>query len=518
VKDVHAASATEVQDEIRAIRQSGLFAHSNRRIELLEYLCTMVLAGRHDDIKESTIALEVFDRTSDFDDKKDAIVRVEAYRLRQRLAKYYATEGAHDRVVIELLPGGYIPRFFVREPKEPQARNPEPLLPAAPAAPPLSRWWRPGWKIAVAASVAAAFALGLAISPSRRILLPTPATALSAAAPAFLPPPALHPAADEIRILAGSSKSHVDRAGRFWSEDRFFHGGMAQPGPNDLAYRPPDPNLYRFMRYGEDFSYDIPETPGVYELRLHFAEPTFRNGTDVGSEGGENQRHFKVTLNGADLLSDFDVVADTGVSPVDVRAFRNISPAPDGSIHLRFTALMGPSFVNAIEIVPERRGRVLPIRIRAADTSFTDSTGRLWEPDDYYIGGRLAAHKGDVSGTPDPDLYAVERYGNFSYAIPVPPGRYALTLYFAETYWDPDGDASHKGGAGSRVFSVYCNGAALLEEFDILKLGKAFHGLSRTFHGLRPNGQGKLDISFSPVVNYAAVKAIEITEEPHPGD
>ena len=83
----------------------------------------MVLLGRQDEIKESTIALELFDRTSEFDDKKDAIVRVEAHRLRQRLAKYYATEGSHDRLVIELIPGGYIPRFIVRAPEPAELPN-----------------------------------------------------------------------------------------------------------------------------------------------------------------------------------------------------------------------------------------------------------------------------------------------------------------------------------------------------------------------------------------------------------
>jgi hypothetical protein len=266
------------------------------------------------------------------------------------------------------------------------------------------------------------------------------------------------------------------------------------------------------MRYG-DFSYSIPAPPGVYELWLHFAEPNYRSGTGVGSEGGENERHFTVTLNGTTLLNDFDVVNDSGVSPVDVRAFRDITPAADGMVHLQFQAVVGPPFLNAIELVPGSPGHIRPIRIRAGDSSVTDHAGNVWNPDNYYIGGRLATHKGDVSPTPDPDLYASERYGNFSYAIPVPPGRYALTLYFAETYWDPEGKSSNKGGVGSRVFNVSCNGAMLLQDFDILKVAKPLQAISHTFHNIRPNGQGKLLLSFSPVVNYASVKAIEVKDE-----
>src|SRR5260370_32346360 len=94
-------SISEVQAEVRAIRSSHAFAQSRRHAKLLEYLCNKVLLGQQDEIKESTIALEIFGRTWEFDEKKDAIVRVEAHRLRKRLAKYYETEGLRDRVVVE---------------------------------------------------------------------------------------------------------------------------------------------------------------------------------------------------------------------------------------------------------------------------------------------------------------------------------------------------------------------------------------------------------------------------------
>src|SRR5260370_27709867 len=104
-------------------------------------------------------------------------------------------------------------------------------------------------------------------------------------------------------------------------------GGTPHPGPADLPGRPPDPSLYRSMRYG-DFSYDIPAPQGQYELRLYFAEPTFHSGTDVGNEGGggENQRHFTVSVNDSELLHDFDLVNDSGSFPVDFWAFQHITP------------------------------------------------------------------------------------------------------------------------------------------------------------------------------------------------
>jgi len=53
--------------------------------------------------------------------RADTIVRVQARRVRTRLAHYYETEGRADRCVIEIPKGGYQPEFHAREP-----------LPAAP--------------------------------------------------------------------------------------------------------------------------------------------------------------------------------------------------------------------------------------------------------------------------------------------------------------------------------------------------------------------------------------------------
>ncbi len=64
-------------------------------------------------------------------------------------------------------------------------------------------------------------------------------------------------------------------------------------------------------------------------------------------------------------------------------------------------------------------------------------------------------------------LYASERWGHFSYAVPVAPGRYRVTLKFCEGHYGPGNTGV--GGLGSRVFDVYCNGVALLRDFDIFK-------------------------------------------------
>jgi len=142
----------------------------------------------------------------------------------------------------------------------------------------------------------------------------------------------------------------------------------------------------------------------------------------------------------------------------------------------------------------------------------TDHNGNLWHPDDYFQNGVVSDPPRQVSGTPDPKLYAQERYGHFTYSIPVDArSRYTLVLHFAELYWIPD--PSGKIGPGSRVFRVYCNGTTLLDNFDIFKEVGSLHALTKTFNHVRPTPEGKLDLTFDPLVNYATISAIEVIDE-----
>ena len=89
-------------------------------------------------------------------------------------------------------------------------------------------------------------------------------------------------------------------------------------------------------------------------------------------------------------------------------------------------------------------------------------------------------------------------------------GKYGVTLYFAETYFG----CLDQGGAGRRLFDVDCNGRKLLKNFDIFKeAGGANRALQKTFHGLEPNAQGKLVLTFVPIKSYACVYAIEVVDE-----
>jgi len=521
---VAASLGEEARAEVESVLKSAVFVRSPRLARLLQYLCTKYFAGESDQIKEYHIAVEVLERPESFDPAQDAIARVEVHRLRKRLREYYETEGADHPLRIVIAIGQYAPAFVPAHADDhTQASNgsappalaafaqdrsgsrlPEPV-PAAPVQP-----WK-YWSLQAMGGLILCVIVLFWLWP-RPTAGSHPQTSVAAASvvtsqPSIPPLPTAM--GDEIRILCGQRNSHTDPAGRVWAADRYFELGDYTERPVKFLARTLDPALFQGGRTG-DFLYRIPLRPGVYELHLYFAETTFGPGTTSG--GGENSRVFHVVANGKRILSDFDIIADAG-GPViaDERVFKDISPGPDGLLQLRFVSLRSQATVSAIALEPARPRTLNPVRISAQEKVFSDSRKQVWMPDRFWSGGQVGVGSAFVEGTADPVLYSKERYGNFSYAIPVDSGKYAVTLHFAETYWGLDNPGG--GGTGTRVFDVLCNGVALLRNFDIYKDAGGSRALVKTFHGLEPNAQGKLLLSFVPVKNYASIRAIEVVDE-----
>jgi hypothetical protein len=81
------------REELEQVLSSACFARTERVSKLLRFLVERQLEGRENELKESTIGVEVFGRRPDYDPKVDSTVRTEAVRLRSRLTKYYSREG-----------------------------------------------------------------------------------------------------------------------------------------------------------------------------------------------------------------------------------------------------------------------------------------------------------------------------------------------------------------------------------------------------------------------------------------
>jgi hypothetical protein len=493
---------------LNAVLESKEFSRAPALAKLLKYLGEKTFEGRVHEIKEFSIATEVYGRSESFGEKRDSVVRVEMSRLRKRLRSYYADEGSQQTLRIVIPPGTYQPEF---EPLiEPSTLPSPPEIPPAPPRPSRTPAFA-GW--AAAALLLTAALLVIWFRDPHPKATSTPARTSQDSDPQV---PAGGPR--PMRILAGSStEKSVDRFGVEWLGDRYFVGGEQnhwQFGGKEMGIPvrtirwAPDQLYFRSFRFGA-FSYRIPLPEGKYDLKLYFSEVIFLP-SEFG-DGVENRRIFDVSMNGQPLLSSFDIAADAGgANTADIRVFSNVSPV-NGFLTLDFHPILAGAWLNAIEIVPNNTGRPLPIRIVARNVNVTDHAGHLWELDRYYSGGRQNSDGEIAAGTQDPELFLWQRYGSFSYRFPVAPGKYKLRLLFAETFFGPGNRG--KGGPGSRLFNVYGGGVPLLRNFEIFKEAGERRAIEKVFHGLVPNAQGRIDVSFEPVVQYASVNALELTPE-----
>lgn len=513
----------EERAELDALLRSGIFSRAPNLVSFLTYVCERYFQGGADQIKEYTIGVEALGRGSGFDPKQDSIVRVEAHRLRKRLSSYYCNAGADHEVQIGIPSGQYIPQFIYRDSTQgaalpsTSAAEAEPVLDAVAdqcvaggsqdlqtVERPAPRFYRK-WTALLAAI--GAIALGLMLI-SRSALTHT--THLPPGGPEIWKEPSTGPVAGEFRMLAGyHGPPFTDRQGHTWTADAYFTGGRSSAIPPDRMIEGIlDPHLLKAERSGT-FRYDVPLGKGMYELHLYFAETEYGPGNPMG--GADSSRTFRVSINGVVKLDAFDPLAESGApNRLHERVFKDISPDKDGKLHLVFEQGSGPAFLNGVELLPSAPGRMRPVRIVAQDRPLTDADGVFWSADEYFSGGSLVLRQNTILDPRQRALYRGERFGHFAYRIPLAPGKYRLTLHFAETWFgSPE---SHQPALGCRVFNVFANGVALLENFEIAKEASVNHAVIATFRDLQPNAQGVLSLDFVPIKNYAEVNAIEVVE------
>jgi hypothetical protein len=277
--------------------------------------------------------------------------------------------------------------------------------------------------------------------------------------------------------------------------DTDFSGGSTVTSSNTIdtsgVSNPAPQAVYQSNRYGT-FSYTIPNlSPGAsYTVRLHFAETYW---TAAG------QRTFNVSINGQQVLSNFDIFAAAGAANKAVIEQFTATANSSGQIALQFTTVKDNAQVNGIEILPA--STALQVNAGgAASGSFVADT-------DFSGGSTVTSSNTiDTSGVSNPapqGVYQSNRYGTFSYTIPsLTAGKtYTVRLHFAETYWT---------AAGQRTFNVSINGQQVLSNFDIVATAGAANKAVVEQFTATASSSGTITIQFTTVKDNAQVNGIEI--------
>jgi hypothetical protein len=108
--DVNMGNLSSQKEWIEKILNSEEFASSHIYRTYLTYL--IEAKQQEKSLKESTIAIEFFGKSADFNPSEDAIVRSHTYNLRKKLETYYLKEGKEDKFRIKIPKGHYEVTFI----------------------------------------------------------------------------------------------------------------------------------------------------------------------------------------------------------------------------------------------------------------------------------------------------------------------------------------------------------------------------------------------------------------------
>ena len=106
-----------IREQLSRVLSSASFKRSAILSRFLEFVVSETLIGNEQTLKEYVIAVNVLNKSPDFNPQLNGIVRIHANRLRKLLNDYYLSEGADDPVVLSIPKGRYIPCFGKRPEK-----------------------------------------------------------------------------------------------------------------------------------------------------------------------------------------------------------------------------------------------------------------------------------------------------------------------------------------------------------------------------------------------------------------
>src|SRR5208283_39327 len=158
-----AAGPEQFFQQIDNIIKSHSLRGSESLCKLLQYLAKQAIDLPNAPLKEYQIATEVYGRHADFDPQSDSTIRVQAGRLRMKLAEYYATEGAADPILVKIPKGSYHLIFETRviepqpQPQSVPAREASPASIAVATVPPA---WRVAFILLLAGLITSLIILG----------------------------------------------------------------------------------------------------------------------------------------------------------------------------------------------------------------------------------------------------------------------------------------------------------------------------------------------------------------------
>lgn len=326
-----APTEEEVCAQIERILASKHFRQAFSLERLLRYVVEKTLAGAPYELKEYVIGVDVFRRGADFEPGADAVVRVQAGKLRKKLDSFYEDEGAADPVLIELPKGHYVARFALRPgeanvsenfsalaaPLERESHLVAPLPPGAPS------------RVPTRLKIAAVFLMGiLSLLAAQRLIGPSSehsgTVAGKAQSSAVPPDPALNPLWEHF-LKPGASNVLAFGTPQFFNSNGMFFRDVRVNSSAEENFSSELVNIQKNLGYKltpTEVYTGVGETQGVYLLSRFF----FTQERDIHVARNRLVGWEEVKNSNVVLLSSmrFHTLADELAYPSDFTITDNI--------------------------------------------------------------------------------------------------------------------------------------------------------------------------------------------------
>jgi hypothetical protein len=306
-------------------------------------------------------------------------------------------------------------------------------------------------------------------------------------------------AQQSVFIATGSSVS----IGNFAANEDFSGGSgpytVSNPIDTSGVSNPAPQAVYQGW-YTDNPTYTIPNlTPGAsYHVRLDFSENAFN---------AEGQRVFNVSINGTQVLTNFDVFKAAGDKEFKAVAEDFVATADaSGKITIAFTTVVGTSRISGIEITPATLG-TQSVFIAAGSSSAVGNFSADVDFNGTGLPNGPVPQTIDLSGVSNPPpqaLFQSFRNNDPTYVIPnlTPGAAYHVRLYFAEVI---------ANGPGQRVFNVAINGNQVLANFDPFAAAGGMNKAVAEDLTAFADASGQITITFTTVIGNSRISGIEIT-------
>src|SRR5262249_27323717 len=144
---------------------------------------------------------------------------------------------------------------------------------------------------------------------------------------------------------------YVSVVGDTFKSDFYFTSGAFTSTNNAIpdVLNTFDDFIYKSERNGT-FGYNIPVANGLYKVKLLFAESYF--GATGGAAGGIGSRVFNVSLEGNQVLTNYDIFLKAGGAERAITETFDSLQITDGFINIALTPVVNKAKISGICIIP----------------------------------------------------------------------------------------------------------------------------------------------------------------------